>query len=66
MITGATIVSMDPALGVIEGGDITVDGGKILAVGRAARDWAVTAIDGLDPDQGRSEGRLMHARAAAI
>ena len=47
-ITGATIVSMDPALGVIEGGDIMIDGGKILAIGRAVRDWAVTAIDGRD------------------
>ncbi len=45
-ITGATIVSMDPALGVIEGGDIMIDGGKILAIDRAVRDWAVTAIDG--------------------
>ena len=45
-ITGATIVTMDPGLGVIEGGDILIDDGRLLAVGKGMADWAVTAIDG--------------------
>jgi cytosine/adenosine deaminase-related metal-dependent hydrolase len=45
-IKGATIVSMDPAIGVLDPGDLLIDGGKIIAVEREISDWAVTAIDG--------------------
>jgi 5-methylthioadenosine/S-adenosylhomocysteine deaminase len=45
-IKGATIVSMDPALGTIESGDLLIDNGKIVAVGKNLRSWAVSEIDG--------------------
>jgi 5-methylthioadenosine/S-adenosylhomocysteine deaminase len=45
-IKGATIVTMDPGLGVIESGDILLDNGKIIAIGQRAGSWAVTEIDG--------------------
>ena len=45
-IKGATIVSMDPALGIIEAGDLLIDDGKIVAVGRNVGSWAVREIDG--------------------
>ncbi len=45
-VKGATIVSMDPTLGVIEQGDLLIDGGKIIAVGRNVGSWAVSEIDG--------------------
>ncbi len=45
-IKGATIVSMDPTLGIIELGDLLVDDGKIIAVGRNVGSWAVMEIDG--------------------
>ena len=37
---------MDPALGIIEAGDLLIDGGKIIAVGRNIGSWAVREIDG--------------------
>jgi 5-methylthioadenosine/S-adenosylhomocysteine deaminase len=45
-VKGATIVSMDPTLGIIESGDILIDRGKIVAVGRNLGSWAVMEIDG--------------------
>jgi cytosine/adenosine deaminase-related metal-dependent hydrolase len=45
-VKGATIVSMDPTLGIIESGDLLIDGGKIIAVGRNVGGWAVIEIDG--------------------
>jgi 5-methylthioadenosine/S-adenosylhomocysteine deaminase len=45
-VKGATIVSMDPTLGIIESGDLLIDGGKIIAVGRNVGSWAVIEIDG--------------------
>jgi cytosine/adenosine deaminase-related metal-dependent hydrolase len=45
-IKGATIVSMDPALGIIDPGDILIDNGKIIAVGRNLTGWASTEING--------------------
>jgi cytosine/adenosine deaminase-related metal-dependent hydrolase len=45
-IKGATIVSMDSTLGVIESGDVLIDNGKIVAVGRNVGSWAVMEIDG--------------------
>ena len=45
-IKGATIVSMDPTLGIIELGDLLIDNGKIVAVGKNVRSWAVSEIDG--------------------
>jgi 5-methylthioadenosine/S-adenosylhomocysteine deaminase len=45
-VKGATIVSMDPTLGIIESGDLLMDGGKIVAVGRNVGSWAVIEIDG--------------------
>jgi cytosine/adenosine deaminase-related metal-dependent hydrolase len=37
---------MDPTLGIIESGDLLIDGGKIIAVGKNVGSWAVTEIDG--------------------
>ena len=34
LIKGATIVSMDAAIGDLDSGDILIDGEKIVAVGR--------------------------------
>jgi 5-methylthioadenosine/S-adenosylhomocysteine deaminase len=45
-IKNATIVSMDSALGVIEAGDLLIDGSTIVAVGRNVGSWAVREIDG--------------------
>jgi 5-methylthioadenosine/S-adenosylhomocysteine deaminase len=45
-IRGATIVSMDPSIGVIDSGDILVDEGKIIAIGPKLGSWAVNEIDG--------------------
>src|SRR5271167_2805958 len=45
-IKGATIVSMDPAVGIIDSGDLLLDNGKIIAVGRNVGSWAVIEIDG--------------------
>jgi 5-methylthioadenosine/S-adenosylhomocysteine deaminase len=45
-IKGATIVSMDPKIGIINSGDLLLDGGKIIAVGRNLGSWAVIEIDG--------------------
>jgi 5-methylthioadenosine/S-adenosylhomocysteine deaminase len=45
-VKGATIVSMDPTLGIIESGDLLIDGGKIIAIGRNVGSWAVIEIDG--------------------
>jgi len=45
-VKGATIVSLDPALGILESGDILIDNGKIIAVGRNVGSWAVMEIDG--------------------
>ncbi len=47
-IKGATIVSMDPTLGIIDSGDLLIDDGKIVAVGRNVGSWAVTEINGRD------------------
>jgi len=45
-VKGATIVSMDPALGVIKSGDLLIDNDKIIAVGRNVGGWAVRELDG--------------------
>ena len=45
-VKGATIVSMDPKLGIIESSDILIDNGKIVAVGHNLGSWAVMEIDG--------------------
>jgi 5-methylthioadenosine/S-adenosylhomocysteine deaminase len=45
-IKGATIVSMDPKIGIIDSGDLLIDNGKIVAVGRNLGSWAVIEIDG--------------------
>jgi 5-methylthioadenosine/S-adenosylhomocysteine deaminase len=37
---------MDLALGIIEAGDLLIDDGKIVAVGRNLGSWAVREIDG--------------------
>jgi 5-methylthioadenosine/S-adenosylhomocysteine deaminase len=47
-IRGATIVSMDPSIGVIDSGDLLIDDGKIVAVGPKLGSWAVVEIDGRD------------------
>ena len=39
---------MDPVIGIIESGDLLIDGGKIIAVGPGAGSWAVTEINGRD------------------
>jgi 5-methylthioadenosine/S-adenosylhomocysteine deaminase len=45
-IKGATIVSMDPNVGIIDSGDLLIDSGKIIDVGKNVGSWAVTEIDG--------------------
>ncbi len=45
-VKGATIVSMDPTIGIIESSDLLIDGGKIIAVGKSVGSWAVIEIDG--------------------
>jgi 5-methylthioadenosine/S-adenosylhomocysteine deaminase len=45
-IKGATIVSMDPKVGILETGDLLIDGGKIIAVGKDVGSWAVIEIKG--------------------
>jgi 5-methylthioadenosine/S-adenosylhomocysteine deaminase len=45
-VKGATIVSMDPTLGIIDSGDLLIDDGKIIAVGRNVGSWAVIEVDG--------------------
>jgi 5-methylthioadenosine/S-adenosylhomocysteine deaminase len=45
-VKSATIVSMDPTLGIIETGDLLIDEGKIIAIGRNVGSWAVIEIDG--------------------
>jgi cytosine/adenosine deaminase-related metal-dependent hydrolase len=37
---------MDPKLGNIDGADLLIDDGKIIAVGRNLGRWAVIEIDG--------------------
>jgi 5-methylthioadenosine/S-adenosylhomocysteine deaminase len=37
---------MDPTLGIIETGDLLIDEGKIIAIGRNVGSWAVIEIDG--------------------
>ena len=44
-VKGATIVSMDAKLGVIDSGDLLIDHGKIIAIGRNLGSWAVIEID---------------------
>ncbi len=39
---------MDPAIGIIDSGDVLIDGGKIIAVGRDVGSWAVAEINGRD------------------
>ena len=46
LITGATVVTMDPNLGTIDEADVLIDNRKILAVGKELKEWAVTRIDG--------------------
>ncbi|MGW2444535.1 amidohydrolase family protein [Streptomyces sp. NPDC001675] len=48
LFTGATVVTMDPDLGVIDGGDLLVEGDTITAVGRdlAAADAVVVDATG--------------------
>ena len=44
-VKGATIVSMDAKLGVIDSGDLLIDHGKIIAIGRNLGSWAAIEID---------------------
>src|SRR5258706_6398497 len=46
LIQNATVVSMDPAIGDLDGGDILIDGEKIVAVGRNINATHATVIDG--------------------
>jgi 5-methylthioadenosine/S-adenosylhomocysteine deaminase len=46
VIRGAHVITMDPALGDIAGGDVHVKDGSIVAVGRALNAPAATAISG--------------------
>ncbi|MGW1659075.1 amidohydrolase family protein [Streptomyces atratus] len=45
LFTGATIVTMDPGLGVIDGGDLLVEGDTITAVGRNLDAGDVVVVD---------------------
>jgi len=46
LIRNATIVSMDPQVGEIHGGDILIEGDRILAVGRALAASEAVVVDG--------------------
>jgi 5-methylthioadenosine/S-adenosylhomocysteine deaminase len=48
LIRNATIISMDPRLGEIRGGDLLIDGDRIVAVERGLRAEAAEVIDGAD------------------
>jgi 5-methylthioadenosine/S-adenosylhomocysteine deaminase len=48
LIQNATIVSMDPKIGVVDGGDILVDDGKIVEVGKNISAGAAQPIDARD------------------
>lgn len=45
LFTGATIVTMDPALGVVEGGDLLIEGDTITAVGHDLATGDAVAVD---------------------
>lgn len=45
LFTGATIVTMDPAVGVIDGGDLLVEGDTITAVGRGLDAAGAVVVD---------------------
>ncbi|MFK4105116.1 amidohydrolase family protein [Streptomyces sp. NPDC019531] len=45
LFTGATVVTMDPGLGVIEGGDVLVEGDTIAAVGRGLEAGDAVVVD---------------------
>jgi 5-methylthioadenosine/S-adenosylhomocysteine deaminase len=46
LIRNATVVTMDPTLGDIEGGDILIDGGTIAEIGRSLRAPNAEVVDG--------------------
>ena len=46
LIKNAAIVSMDPAIGDLDGGDLLIDDEKIVAVGRHIEAGDATVIDG--------------------
>jgi len=45
LLKGATVVSMDPKIGIVSGGDVLIDGTKIAAVDRRIDDWSAEPID---------------------
>lgn len=45
LFTGATVVTMDPGLGVIDGGDVLVEGATITAVGRGLDAGDAVVVD---------------------
>src|SRR5688572_8170941 len=48
LITNATIVSMDPQIGDVEGGDILIEGSTIAEVGRNIEAAGAEIVDGTD------------------
>jgi cytosine/adenosine deaminase-related metal-dependent hydrolase len=48
LIKNATVVSMDPVIGDVDGGDILIDGEKIAAVGRNLAAEGAVMVDGKD------------------
>src|SRR5687767_11103365 len=48
LIRNATIVSMDPQIGDVEGGDILIEDAKIAAVGRNIEATGAEVVDGTD------------------
>jgi 5-methylthioadenosine/S-adenosylhomocysteine deaminase len=48
LIKGATVISMDPAIGTLPVGDILIDGKRIAAVAPQLDDWLAETIDGSD------------------
>ena len=48
LIKNATIVTMDPAIGDVEGGDILIDGDAIAEVGRKLTAAGASVVDGRD------------------
>ena len=48
LIKNATLVTMDPAIGDVEGGDVLIDGDRIAEVGRSLSAAGATVVDGRD------------------
>ncbi|MGW6919474.1 hypothetical protein ACWGB8_37535 [Kitasatospora sp. NPDC054939] len=64
LFTGATVVTMDPALGTLPAGDLLVTGDTVLIAGQV-RKWAGRVLDvdlpALRAEAAASRDRILHA-----